>query len=113
MEEPSKSKTLATQPTIAKNHHISAFICDTFRTTMIGGMEPFDVDQMLETDIEVLHHEGVEQAGALTTVADSLPGLGIVAAVLGVVITMGRWGASPRRSGTEWQLLSWEPSSAS
>lgn len=64
IEEPSKSKTLATQPAIAKDHHISAFICDTFRTTMIGGMEPFDVDQMLETDIEVLHHEGVEQAGA-------------------------------------------------
>ena len=99
IEEPSKSKTLSSQPAIAKDHHISAFICDTFRTTMIGGMEPFDVDQMLESDIEVLHHEGVEEVAALTTVADSLPGLGIVAAVLGVVITMGALGGKPEEIG--------------
>ena len=99
IEEPSKSKTLSSQPAIAKDHHITAFLCDTFRTTMIGGMEPFDVDQMLESDIEVLHHEGTEQIGALSTVADSLPGLGIVAAVLGVVITMGALGGKPEEIG--------------
>jgi chemotaxis protein MotA len=99
VEDPSKSKTLSSQPAIAKDHHICSFICDTFRTTMIGGMEPFDVDQMLEADIEVLHHEGTEQVSALTSVADSLPGLGIVAAVLGVVITMGALGGKPEEIG--------------
>jgi chemotaxis protein MotA len=99
IEDFSKSKTFARHPAIAKDHHVCAFIADTFRTTMIGGMEPFDVDQMLETDIESHHHEATEQVSALTTVADSLPGLGIVAAVLGVVITMGSLGGKPEEIG--------------
>jgi chemotaxis protein MotA len=99
IEDVSKSKTFGRHPAIAKDHHICAFIADTFRTTMIGGMEPFDVDQMLETDIEAHHHEATEQVSALTTVADSLPGLGIVAAVLGVVITMGALGGKPEEIG--------------
>ncbi|HLI82961.1 MAG TPA: flagellar motor stator protein MotA [Bryobacteraceae bacterium] len=99
VEDVSKSKTLARHPAIQKDHHVCAFIVDTFRATMIGGMEPFDVDQMLETDIEAHHHGGTEQVTALTTVADSLPGLGIVAAVLGVVITMGALGGKPEEIG--------------
>jgi chemotaxis protein MotA len=99
IEDVSKSKTFARHPAIAKDHHVCAFIADTFRATMIGGMEPFDVDQMLETDIDAHHHEATEQVGALTTVADSLPGLGIVAAVLGVVITMGALGGKPEEIG--------------
>jgi chemotaxis protein MotA len=99
IEDVSKSKTFARHPAIARDHHVCAFIVDTFRTTMIGGMEPFDVDQMLETDIEAHHHEATEQVSALTTVADSLPGLGIVAAVLGVVITMGALGGKPEEIG--------------
>ncbi|MBV8731104.1 MAG: flagellar motor stator protein MotA [Acidobacteriia bacterium] len=99
VEDASNSKTLARHPDIRKDHHVCDFICDTFRATMIGGMEPFDVDQMLETDIDSHHHEGTQQISALTTVADSLPGLGIVAAVLGVVITMGALGGKPEEIG--------------
>ncbi len=99
VEDASKSKIFARHPSILKDHHVCAFICDTFRLTMIGGMEPFDVDQMLESDIETHHHEGAEQVSALTTVADSLPGLGIVAAVLGVVITMQSLGGRPEEIG--------------
>jgi chemotaxis protein MotA len=99
VEDASKSKTFARHPAILKDHHVCAFICDTFRVTMIGGIEPFDVDQMLETDIDAHHHEGTQQVSALTTVADSLPGLGIVAAVLGVVITMGSLGGKPEEIG--------------
>ncbi len=99
VEDPSKSKTFATQPAILKDHHICAFICDTFRVMMIGGMDPFDVDQMLESDIDSHHHEAEESVGALSTMADALPGLGIVAAVLGVVITMGALGGKPEEIG--------------
>jgi chemotaxis protein MotA len=99
VENYSKSPTFARHPAILKDHHVCAFIADTFRTTMIGGMEPWDVDHMLETDIDVHHHEGAEQVNALTTVADSLPGLGIVAAVLGVVITLGALGGRPEEIG--------------
>jgi chemotaxis protein MotA len=64
-----------------------------------GGVETHDLDQIMETDLEVLHRQGRLSANALTTVADSLPGLGIVAAVLGVVITMGSLGGPPEEIG--------------
>jgi chemotaxis protein MotA len=57
------------------------------------------MDQMMELDMEVHHHETMQPIHALTTVADALPGLGIVAAVLGVVITMGSLGGPPEEIG--------------
>jgi chemotaxis protein MotA len=66
---------------------------------MIGGMDPYDLDSMLESDIDTHHHEASESVGALSTMADALPGLGIVAAVLGVVITMGALGGKPEEIG--------------
>jgi chemotaxis protein MotA len=64
-----------------------------------GSVEPFDADQMLEMDMDVHHHESTQPVAALSTMADSLPGLGIVAAVLGVVITMGALGGPPEEIG--------------
>ena len=64
-----------------------------------GGIEPFDLDQMMDLDMEVQHRCAHQPISALTTVADSLPGLGIVAAVLGVVITMGALGGPPEAIG--------------
>ena len=69
------------------------------RTLVTGGIETHDLDQIMETDLEILHKQGQLSASALTTVADSLPGLGIVAAVLGVVITMGSLGGPPEEIG--------------
>ncbi|PWT98125.1 MAG: flagellar motor stator protein MotA [Terriglobia bacterium] len=99
VENPEQGKTFSSHPAILKDHHIRDFICDTLRTMMIGGVDPFDLDQMMETDIEAHHHEAAEPVSALTAVADSLPGLGIVAAVLGVVITMGALGGKPEEIG--------------
>ncbi|HUI77959.1 MAG TPA: flagellar motor stator protein MotA [Bryobacteraceae bacterium] len=99
VEDPSKSKIFATQPAVLADHHVCAFICDTFRVMMIGGMDPLDLDQMLESDIDTHHQEAGEPVSALSTMADSLPGLGIVAAVLGVVITMGALGGKPEEIG--------------
>jgi chemotaxis protein MotA len=64
-----------------------------------GGIEPFDADQMIENNMDVHHHEATMPIAALSSVADSLPGLGIVAAVLGVVITMGSLGGPPEEIG--------------
>ena len=75
------------------------FVCDTLRMAASGGVEAFDMDQMMERDMEVHHHEQVQPVAALATMADSLPGLGIVAAVLGVVITMGALGGPPEEIG--------------
>ncbi len=99
IEEPDKSPLFLKYEDIAKNHHAVAFICDTMRMAVSGGVEVFDLDQMLEADMEVHHHEASEPVSSLTTMADSLPGLGIVAAVLGVVITMGSLGGPQEEIG--------------
>jgi len=99
IEEPDKSALLSKYKDFVKNHHISNFVCDTMRMAVSGGVEVFDLDQMLESDMEVHHHEASQPVSALSTMADSLPGLGIVAAVLGVVITMGALGGPPEEIG--------------
>ncbi len=99
IEEPDKSPLLSKYEAFAKDHHAVAFLCDTMRMAVSGGVEVFDLDQMLDADIEVHHHEATEPVSGLTTMADSLPGLGIVAAVLGVVITMGALGGPPEEIG--------------
>src|SRR5262249_28347857 len=84
---------------VMKDQHVSAFICDSLRTASAGVVEPFDLDQMMELDMNAHHHESEQPVAALSTMADSLPGLGIVAAVLGVVITMGALGGPPEEIG--------------
>jgi chemotaxis protein MotA len=99
VEEPEKSQVFSKYPKFLKNHHALHFVCDTLRMSITGGVGNFELDQMMEADIEVHHHEASEPVAALTAVADSLPGLGIVAAVLGVVITMGAIGGPPEEIG--------------
>jgi chemotaxis protein MotA len=99
IEEPDKSPVLSQYPAFLKDHHIRNFVCDTMRIAVTGGIEPFDVDQMMEADMDVHHHDAMLPVSALSTLADSLPGLGIVAAVLGVVITMGALGGPPEEIG--------------
>jgi chemotaxis protein MotA len=99
VENPDKSQVFSKYPGFLKNHHAVHFVCDTLRMAITGGVQPFDLDQMMEMDIDVHHHEASVPVSALTTVADALPGLGIVAAVLGVVITMGALGGPPEEIG--------------
>jgi chemotaxis protein MotA len=99
VEKPANSEIFKKYPEFLKDHHSEAFVCDTLRTAITGGVEPFDMDQMMELDMEVAHRETLQPIQALTTVADALPGLGIVAAVLGVVITMGSLGGPPEEIG--------------
>ena len=99
IENPGKSPVLSKYPSFLKNHHIRDFVCDTMRMAITGGAGSFDLDQMMELDMEV-HHLGATQSSvALSTMADSLPGMGIVAAVLGVVVTMSALGGPPDEIG--------------
>lgn len=98
VEDPSQSNVLSANPHFIKDHHIRDYVCDTLRMA-VSGSEPFDLDQLLELDMEVHHHEATLPIASLSTMADSLPGLGIVAAVLGVVITMGALGGPPEEIG--------------
>jgi chemotaxis protein MotA len=99
VEDPSKSQVFSKYPDFLANHHAVHFICDTIRMSISGGVPAFDLDQMMEMDMEVHHHEASGPINALSTVADALPGLGIVAAVLGVVVTMGALGGPPEEIG--------------
>ncbi len=99
IEEPAKSKVFSAYPAALADHHLMSFICDTLRTASLGAVEPFDLDQMMELDMDAHHHAAAQPVAALSNMADSLPGLGIVAAVLGVVITMGALGGPPEEIG--------------
>jgi chemotaxis protein MotA len=99
VEKPAESAIFKNYPHFLGDVHGQAFVCDTLRMAITGGVEPFDMDQMMELDMEVHYHEATQPVSALTTMADSLPGLGIVAAVLGVVITMGSLGGPPEQIG--------------
>src|ERR1700678_4268630 len=98
-DNPEQSAIFSKYPNFLKDHHALACVCDSVRMASSGGIEPFDADQTIETDMDVHHHEAAQPVTALSTMADSLPGLGIVAAVLGVVITMGALGGPPEEIG--------------
>jgi len=99
VETPDKSPVFSKYPHFVKAHHIRDFVCDTMRMAITGGAGSFDIDQMMELDMEVHHASASQVAGALGSLADALPGLGIVAAVLGVVVTMSSLGGPPEEIG--------------
>jgi chemotaxis protein MotA len=98
VEDPGKSPIFSKYPAFLKDHHVRDYFCDTMRMA-ITGVEAFDLDQLLDLDMEVHHHSASLPIASLSSMADSLPGLGIVAAVLGVVITMGALGGPPEEIG--------------
>lgn len=99
VDHPEKSAVFSKYPKFLKSHDALHFLCDTLRMALSGGVDPLDIDQMMEVDLDVHHREAAEPIAALSTMADSLPGLGIVAAVLGVVITMGALGGPKEEIG--------------
>ena len=99
VENPEKSMTFSKYPKMLKDHHMLHFVCDTLRMSVSGVVPAHDLDAMLENDIDVHHHEALIPVRSMSTVADALPGLGIVAAVLGVVITMGALSGPPEEIG--------------
>src|SRR5258708_18281674 len=98
-DAPNESAIFKKYPKFLKDHHALAFVCDSLRMAASGGIEPFDADQMMEIDMDVHHHGATLPVTALSTMADSLPGLGIVAAALRLVITMGAISSPPGEIG--------------
>ena len=99
IEEADQSPLFKRSPVFLQDHMVRNFVCDTMRMAITGGVSTFDVDQLMELDLEVHQHSAEEPTHALMTVADALPGLGIVAAVLGIVVTMGALGGPPAEIG--------------
>ena len=99
LDEPEKSAFFKRHPIFTTDKNALSFFCDTLRTISSGGIGAHELDQIMETDMEILDKHGRQPIAALSTMADSLPGLGIVAAVLGIVITMGALGGPPEEIG--------------
>ena len=99
IDRPSESAVFKNHPGFLADRATREFLCDSLRMLVIGATTPPEIDALMDLDIEVQRRSHLEPAGALHAVAEALPGLGIVAAVLGVVITMGAIGGSPETVG--------------
>lgn len=99
VENPEKSDLFSRPEGVASTPVIQNFICDTLRIMIITSMPPHELDSLIDLDIEARNHENLIPSLSIAKVADSLPGLGIVAAVLGVVLTMGKISEPPEVLG--------------
>jgi chemotaxis protein MotA len=88
IEEPEESAIFQKYPRILKNHHAVEFISDYMRLVVSGSMNTFELDSLMDAELETHHHDMAEPGRAVQRVADALPAFGIVAAVLGIVNTM-------------------------
>lgn len=100
VEEPEKSTIFGKYPKVAGDHHAVDFLTDYLRL-MVGGSikNSFELENLLDIELETHHGEAHQASAALTRVSDGLPGFGIVAAVLGIVITMGSLGGPAAEIG--------------
>ncbi len=99
IENPKESAIFSKYPKLCKDHFVVGFICDTMRMMTMNLDDPHQVEDAMEKQIEKHHHESLHPAMALQTMADGLPALGIVAAVLGIVKTMGAINEPPEILG--------------
>jgi chemotaxis protein MotA len=95
VDNPEESPVFKQFPGILKKHHTVTFITDTLRTVMTTTIPPHELEALMDNELEAHHQEAMLPSDLLSFVADSLPGLGIVAAVLGIVITMGKINEPP------------------
>jgi chemotaxis protein MotA len=89
IEKPAESTIFQKYPKVLKDHFATDFICDTLRMMTMNLEDPHQIEDAMEKQLEKHHHEALAPAHALQSLADGLPALGIVAAVLGIVKTMG------------------------
>ncbi|MCX7627651.1 MAG: flagellar motor stator protein MotA [Methylophilaceae bacterium] len=99
IEEPEKSPIFSKYPSVLADHHALEFICDYFRMMVGGSMNAFELENLMDAELEVHHHEAHTPVSAIQGAADALPAFGIVAAVLGVVITMAAIAGPPEELG--------------
>ena len=95
VEEPHESELFKKYPTVGHDHHVVEFITDYLRMMVSGNLNAHEIESLMDSEIETHHHEAHAAVAAIQRVAGGLPAFGIVAAVLGVVNTMGSVGQPP------------------
>jgi len=98
-DDPSKSAVLSRYPRFLARHHALDFLADSVKVIIIGGISPHDLEALMDEDLAIQHEVEMKPSATLTKTGDAMPGLGIVAAVLGVVITMGAIDGPPAEIG--------------
>jgi len=99
IDEPEQSEIFTRYPAVLKQHALVSFIADYLRIISSGNMAAHELEGLMDKEIEVRQHEISEPAHAVGKVADALPGFGIVAAILGIVLTMASLGGPPELIG--------------
>jgi chemotaxis protein MotA len=99
IEDPHKSPLFQKHAAVGNDHHLTEFVCDYLRMMVSGNMNPLEIENLMDQEIDTHHHEAMVPAHAIQTMGDGLPAFGIVAAVLGVVKTMASVGRPPAELG--------------
>ena len=99
IETPDQSPLFAKYPLIAADHHLLEFITDYLRLMVSGNMDPIQIENLMDNEIETHHVEGEVPVHCIAKIGDGLPAFGIVAAVMGVVHTMESVGLPPAELG--------------
>lgn len=99
IEAPQDSALFGKYPKVLADHHLVEFIVDYLRLMASGKLNAHEIESLMDREIDTHHHEGEIPAHALQRTADALPAFGIVAAVMGVVHTMGSVGLPPAELG--------------
>ena len=89
VEAPQDSSLFANFPTFLKDHHAVEFLCDYLRILTLGASNPHEIEAVMEAELDLHHHDDTAISGAVLGMGDAMPALGIVAAVLGIIVTMG------------------------
>lgn len=99
VEAPAESAVFQKYPKILSDHHLVEFVTDYLRLLVSGNLNSMEIENLMDNEIDTHHHEGLGPAHAMQKVADGMPAFGIVAAVMGVVHTMGSVGLPPAELG--------------
>ena len=99
IDTPASSPIFSKYPTIAGDHHAMEFLTDYLRMMVGGNLNAFEIENLMDSEIETHHHEGEVPVHAVAAIGDGLPAFGIVAAVMGVVHTMESVGLPPAELG--------------
>lgn len=99
IEAPENSALFGQFPGFVKNHHARDFLCDYLRIMTMGVEDQYQIEDLIDADLEAAHHEHHVISHSVVTVGDAFPAIGIVAAVLGVIVTMGSISEPPEILG--------------
>lgn len=99
IDSPEQSPLFSKYPSVLEDHHIVEFMTDYLRLMVSGNMDAFQIENLMDNEIETHHHEGAAPGHAIARLGDGMPAFGIVAAVMGVVHTMESVGLPPAELG--------------